>query len=317
MSRNFKKLSVLFLVLVLTLSLVSCGNKENPQEDVETSVEEVGEKETGSIKVEDEYGRVFESEEPAKTVVSLAPSNTEILFALGLDDEIIGVTSFCNYPEKALEKEQIGGFSEINLEKIIELNPDLVVASGEGDPDVINRLLEADIQVLGYDPNDIDSIVESIKSIGLATGKNDEAEVLSKEILDGKDEIVKKVEGLEPVRAIYEIWHDPITAAGKGSFIDSLITLANGENIAQKADGEYPIFDVETLIEEDPEVYFLSSDASEEVVNEIANRPGFSDVTAVKEGQIFVLDADTTLRPGPRIIEALTLIAESLHPEIK
>lgn len=312
MNNRLRKLTILALVMILAIALVSCNKKDKVEENlVVDDVENIDE-----IKVEDNFGRVFISEKPAEKVVSLSPSNTEILFALGLDDEIIGVTTSCNYPEKALEKEKIGGYSDVNLEKIIELNPDLVVVSGEGDPDIINRLAESDIQVLGYDPKNIDEIIDSIISIGQATGKNEEAKEITEEIIMGKDEVLSKIEGIEPVKTIYEIWHDPITVAGSGSFIDSLIKLANGINIADQAEGEYPIFDVETLIEEDPQVYLLSTDAADDVIEGIGSRPGFSEIDAIKNDRVYVIDADTTMRPGPRIIEALQMIAEALHPEI-
>lgn len=307
-----KKIIALIISLFLILSLVAC-NKEGSSKDENQETENIVINDGYVIK--DSYGREYIGKDYAKTVVSLAPSNTEILFALGLDEEILGVTSFCNYPEKALEKEKIGGFSEVNLEKIIELDPEVVLLTGEGDKDTVDRLNESGITVLGYKMESIDDIIYAIESIGNLTGKDDEAEELSLEIITKIDEVVDKVKDLESKKVFYEIAYDPIIAVGKTSFINDVIRLAKGENIAEVAEGEYPRFDLETLVNEDPEVYFVSSDTPEEIIKEIPNRPGFEDISAIKNNNIHILNSDITLRPGPRIAEALEAIAKAIHNE--
>lgn len=313
---NIKKAGIMLLTILLLMSLVACGGEEVEDAEDLVEVDEEVETEEGKIRVEDDYGSVFESDEPAKTVVSLAPSNTEILFALGLDDEIIGVTDFCNYPEEALDKEKVGGYSETNLEKVIELDPDLVLFSGMIDEDTVTRLEEANIVALGFEDESIEEIVESIEKIGIAMGKEEEAEELGKSMLEKKEEILEKVKDAESKKVFYEVWHEPITTAGQKTFINDMIELAGGENIGAKAEGSYPEFDVEVLIEENPEVYILPSTSDPAAIEGLSERPGYEDIQAIKEDNIHIIDGDMVARPGPRIVDALEEIAKAIHPDL-
>ncbi len=123
----------------------------------------------------------------------MAPSHTEILFSLGLGDNVVGgVTSFCDYPEEASTKEQVGSFQEINLERIIELEADMVFQYGPGDEDINNSLEEAGIKVISYEPETIDEVIDLIKTIGKITGKTSEAEEITKDMIDRRDAVVEK-----------------------------------------------------------------------------------------------------------------------------
>jgi iron complex transport system substrate-binding protein len=209
------------------------------------------------------------------------------------------------------------GIIELKLGKrVIELEPDLVINYGPGNEEENLRLQEAGIQVLGYLPESIDEVIETIKSIGKATGVEDKAQTVTENMLEKKDEILEKIKDTEKVKVFYEIWHDPLQAAGAGSFMDNLINLANGDNIAKDAEGEYPQYDLEQLVERDPEVYLTSADMPDKTVESISQRPGYSDITAIKEGNVYILDANITSRPGPRIIEALEIVAKAIHPEV-
>ncbi len=312
---NIKKTGILLLAILLLMSLVACGGEEAETEDP-IDVDEEVETEEGKIRIEDDYGSIFESDEPAKTVVSLAPSTTEILFALDLDEEIIGVTEFCNYPEEALSKEKVGGYAETNLEKIIELDPELVLFSGQVDEEEVERLKESGIGVLGFEDETIEEIVETIGKVGLAMGREEEAEKLGEEMLAEKEEIVEIVKDAETKKVFWEVWHEPITTAGKNTFINEIIELAGGENIGALAEGAYPEFDVEVLIEEDPEIYILPSDNDPDALEGIYDRPGFDEITAIKEENIHIIDGDIISRQGPRIVEALEAVARAIHPEL-
>lgn len=134
--------------------------------------------------------------------------------------------------------------------------------------------------------------------------------------------IIAKVEDAEKVKVFYEIWHDPLQAAGPGSFMDELIVLAGGENIAHDAVAAYAEYDLEQLIERDPQVYLTSEMAEpiegmEEINAEsISQRPGYENISAIKEGRVFLLDGDMLSRPGPRIVDALELVAKAIHPDL-
>lgn len=314
-----KKRIALFLVFALVLiSVAACTPKkveepEVPIVDEKPSGEEVGEY---PIEITDDFGNVVKLEKAPDTIISLAPNNTEILFALGLGDKVVGVTSFCDYPEEALAVEKIGDFNGINLEKIIELNPDLVLNYGPGDADDNARLKEAGIQMLAFLPESIDAVINTINTIGHATGSTEQSKELTNNMMAKKDEIVDLVKDADKKKVFYEIWHDPLMAAGPGSFMDGLIILAGGTNIAENAEGDYAQYDLEQLIERNPEVYLTSADMPDKTPESMIARPGFENIEAMKTGNVHVLDANITSRSGPRIVEALELVAKAIHPEL-
>ena len=314
-----KKRIALFLVFALILiSVAACTPKkveepEVPIVDEKPPVEEVGEY---PVEITDDFGNMVKFEKAPDIIISLAPNNTEILFALGLGDKVVGVTSFCDYPEEALAVEKIGDFNGINLEKIIELNPELVLNYGPGDADDNARLKEAGIQMLAFLPESIDAVINTINTIGQATGSTEQSKELTNNMMTRKDEILDLVKNADKKKVFYEIWHDPLMAAGPGSFMDHLIVLAGGTNIAEDAEGDYAQYDLEQLIERNPEVYLTSADMPDKTPESMIARPGFENIEAMKIGNVHVLDANITSRSGPRIVEALELVAKAIHPEL-
>lgn len=322
--RKIKGLALL-LSLLLVFSIVGCtpkekSNEELSLEDIDSQGDEVGgELSSFPVEIEDSFGNKVTIEEEPTKIVSLAPNNTEVLFALGLGDKVIGVTSYCDYPEEAKTKEIVGDFSGNNLEKIVELAPDLVLIYGDGNEADNKILKDAGIKILGFMPETIDAVINDIETVGKATGKDKEATKLIDTMNNKKEEILNKVKGQESVKVFYEIWHDPLMAAGKGSYIDELITLAGGENIAEDADGAYPQYDLEQLVERNPEVYLTSSDTEDKTIESIKSRPGYENISAITNDRIYIFEGNESnimSRPGPRIVEALELVAKSIHPEL-
>lgn len=316
--KSLKKFGLYLSLLLVIVTIVGCAPKKNVDKDT-IDIEEVQDIDVAyPIEIEDSFGNKEIIEKEPMRIVSLAPSNTEMLFTLGLGDKVIGVTSNCNYPEEATTKEIVGGY-EANIEKIIELDPDLVLVYGAGNEGEVKLLRDAGINVFGFMPETIDGVIADIKIIGKITGTSNTADALIKDMINKRDEIVDIVKGQEKVKVFYEIWHDPLMAAGKGSFMDELITIAGGENIAQDADGAYPEYDLEQLVERDPEVYLTSEDTPEKTVESVKIRPGFENISAIKNDRIYIFkeaEADVVSRPGPRIIEALELVAKSIYPEL-
>lgn len=265
----------------------------------------------------DDFGNTIIFENPPERIISLAPSNTEILFAIGAGDKVVGVTTYDDYPEEVLDIEKIGDFNGINLERIIELEPDLVINYGDGVTEENERLIEAGIQIAGFEPESIEEITDTILRIGEITGHKQEALDLVDEMTSKEAELLARIEGLESKTVFYEIWHEPLMAAGPGSFIDELIAIAGGENVAGDAEGDYPQFDLEQLIERNPEVYLTANDLPEKTVESIKERPGYSEIDAIKNDRVYLIDGNVISRPGPRIIEALEMIVEAIHPEVK
>lgn len=310
---RFKSL-IFGMVLILVLgTLVACTNNDPEPINEEPSVSD---EKNAKLEITDDFGTKVVLENKPEKIVSLAPNNTEILFALGLGDKVVGVTSFCDYPPEALDVENVGDFSGNNLERIIELEPDLVITYGVGNEDENARLREAGINVIGFEPESIDEVIDTIRRIGKITGRDESAKSITEEMQKAKDEIVSRVEDVDKPKVFYEVWHEPIMTAGPGSFMDHLITLAGGENIAGDAADEYPQFDLEQLVERNPEVYLTSADLPEKTVESIMERPGYADIDAINQGRVHLLDPNIVSRPGPRIVEALELVAKAIHPEI-
>lgn len=245
---------------------------------------------------------------PAKRVVSMAPNITEMLFAIGLDDEIVGVTDFCDYPEAAKEKTKIGGYFNPNIEAILSLAPDLIVATPDGySKERIQRLDQAGIPVFLVNPKKIDEILETMLILGRVTGKDDRSKEIVAALRIRVNAVRESVE-LIPVekkaKVFYEIGRDPLITAGPGNFVDNLITDAGGINIASDASTDWPRYSVEAVIMKTPDIIITAPHvASEEDTSKSWHR--YRTIPAVENNRIEMVDPDILLRPGPRIVDGL------------
>lgn len=250
--------------------------------------------------------------------ISLAPSTTEILFSLGLNDAIVGVSSYCDYPQEAKGKKKVGDFSRPNIEEIISLKPDYVFCTGLEQAPVIAELRRRNLKVYVADPENIRQLLGSIKEIGRITGRQKEAENLVKNMEQDIKEITLKVNAIphdKRPKVFIEIWHDPLTTAGKGSFVDELLTLAGGINIAYDAKRAYTIFSPEAVINRNPDCIILTYMAAQkETLKSVTGRFGWKDITAVKNKRIYNdINPDILLRPGPRVTLGLKEIYKRLY----
>jgi len=298
---NRKLILVLALVLIIALSGCAQLNIFPNQE---------------TITVTDDMGReVILSTTPAR-IISIAPSNTEFLFALGLSEKIVGVTDFCNYPADAAAKERVGDFANPSVEKIIGLKPDLVVAASLHQ-EVVEQLDQLNIPVIVIDAKNIQHILDSVDMLGMATGANEAAETLTKQITDDLELVDSKVMTLsedEKPLVYFEVWNDPIMTAGPNTFIHELITRAGGVNIAADAPTDYPVYALEDLIARQPEVMIYTHGA--ETAEQIKDRQNWETIHALKYGRIYLVEEDLVLRPGPRIAKGLIELSKRLHPDI-
>lgn len=262
------------------------------------------------------FGLAFSGTVPR--YISLAPSTTEILFALGLDEEIVGVSSYCNYPEKAKSKNSVGDFSRPNIEQIISLKPDYIFCTGLEQAPVISELKQLNLKVYVADPTNIEELFSSILEIGKITGREKEGINLIKNMESEIEEVTSKV-NLIPLlmrpKLFIEIWNDPLMTAGSGSFVDELITLAGGINIAHDTKRPYSIFSAEEVIKRNPDCIILAYMQSELPLKIIGERLGWRRIQAVKNNCLYNdIDPDTLLRPGPRVVVGLKEIHKRLYP---
>jgi len=265
----------------------------------------------------DEVGRTIEVNGPPQRIISVAPNVTEILFALGLEDRLVGVSIYCQYPPEALKKEKIGGYMNPSLEKIVALRPDLVIGIAEGDlRTFVDRLASLKIPVYITNPRDALEVLTSIRKIGEVTFAPEPARRIVRSMEERIRKVQDKVRGRPRPRVLHILDFNPLISAGKGTFVDDLIRLAGGRNVAETATGKYPHFSMEEVLVQDPEVILLASMKSQDpLVKQRRWWERWKTISAVKHGRIYVLDSDLIHRPSPRMADGLEQVAKAIHPE--
>lgn len=262
---------------------------------------------------------LISSDVKRQRIISLAPSTTEILFSIGLDNEIVGVSSFCNFPSEATKKEKVGTFSQPNVEKIILLKPDIIFATGLEQAYIVGKLKQLRLNVHVSDPSNIEELFASIEEIGRLTYRERQASELINYMKTKIKEIKSKVKYLphrKRLKVFIEIWHDPLMTAGRGSFVDELINLAGGENIAYDTPRPYSYFSSEQVIKRNPDCIILGYMDKEPSWKKISERLGWGEINAVVNKRIYNdINPDLFLRPGPRIVEGLEKIYNKLYPK--
>ncbi len=300
---KLKRIVVLVIVACLLLGLLAgCKQKFQP----------------GTFT--DDTGRQVNIEEVPERIVSFGPSITEILFALGLGDKVVGVTDFCDYPEEALDKPKVGNAWSPSIESVVELEPDVVFT-------VESEQFNSELGALGYtyfilDPEDFYSITDDIRLVGEVTGALAEGERLAKDMEDVIDDVIERVQGAETLKVFMIVdATDPNMpwTAGGGSFIHDIITIAGGENIAAWVADDYVQMSIEEIVDAEPDIIVvqtmmggLPTITAEELQEHII----WQQLDAVKQGNIYFIDGDLISRPGPRIVQGLEAIARIIHPEL-
>jgi iron complex transport system substrate-binding protein len=271
------------------------------------------------ITVLDDTGyQVTLGKEPDK-IISLAPGNTEILFALGLGEKVVGVDSFSNYPEEVESIEKIGDAINLNMEKIIELEPNLILTL-KGNEEAVKEFEYFGIAVYTLDANNLENVLENIIEIGKLTNSFNVADKLVSKMQEKIDEIKNKIadvsEGNKP-KVFYMVGNEPIMSAGSGTFINDLIEQANGINIVASDGLEgWLEYSLEKLIEHNPDV-IIAPKSLAPTPETITKDERFSSIKAVLENRVVVVDDDPVSRIGPRIVEGLLQIAQALYPDIE
>jgi len=269
----------------------------------------------------DDLGIQFISNSPPQRIVSLAPNITEILFALGLENRIVGVTRFCDYPSEALKKEKIGGMVDPQLERIIALQPDLVIAFRGNPLNLIQRMRELRLPVYVIEMgNTIESVFEILTELGKVTWTEKEAHALAGTLEDRFQTVLASLENVQSSPKVFLSLHGMgLWTCGRGSFLDDLLRKAKGKNIAGDINKKWLLFSSERLISEDPEFIIILSKSRKdfrEAEKWLTSKAYFRNIEAVRKGNIFFLDENLTTRLGPRIFFALDVLSRLIHPGI-
>lgn len=245
-------------------------------------------------------------------IISGMPSITEMLFALELDNRVVGVSTNCNYPPQALKKEKIGGFF-LNLEKIVSLKPDLIVMLEDAQKRDIKKFKDFGLPVYTIDPQTVIEVMGTLVELGELTGTEEKAQ----EIVKGMKKIILLVEAevgeLPPKKVLVIVGYRPLIVVGGENFIDDVLRYAGAENIAAQAKAAYPQYSFEKLLDQNPDYIIIPEGVVESW--EIEEDSRWQSLDAVKNSRILLIDADILSRPGPRVVEAIEEIAEFIHEE--
>jgi ABC-type Fe3+-hydroxamate transport system substrate-binding protein len=264
----------------------------------------------------DDLGRRVYLAKPARRVVSLSPSSTEILFAVGLDSEIVGVTTFCDYPPQAKVKAKIGS-SIPNLEAIIGLKPDLVLGQDFIRPDVLAKLEQLRVPIFLMSPKTVEDIFGHINTVGRLVGHEKEARLVVQGLRDRLAEVGRRLARAKRIRIFYVVNTDPLISIGSASFIHQMIEVAGGENIAGRMTMPYPKVSLEEVIRKDPEVIIFPVGTTEGIPE--AEQNGWrkwTGLSAVAHHRLYQVQGVLVNRPGPRVLEGIEVLAHLLHPEV-
>lgn len=318
-----QKFYALFALLVLSLGILAgCGSTTEKAKD-ETNTEgqtEQTEQAAFPVTIKDALDNEVVIEEEPQTLISLIPSNTEIIYALGLGEKVVGLTTNDTYPEETAEVEKVGDYN-IDIEKVIALNPDLVFAhesAATTQEAGLQQIRDAGINVfIVNDAVNFEDVYKTIDTIGQLTGTTEDAETLTADMKAKLDEIKEKVATVTEKKKVYiEISPAPeIYSVGKNTFMDVMLQTINAENATGDLEG-WPSIDQESVLERNPDVIITTYNYVEDAVGQLTSREGWSEITAVKNKQVVEVNQDLVNRPGPRVVEGVEELAKAVYPEV-
>ncbi len=311
----------LFITVLLTLFISACGSAAVAT-NAPVAVTDVPATEAPAAEISavDSLGRTVTLSAPAAKVVSISPSNTEILFAVGAGSQVVGRDEFSDFPEEAKAVESVGGsMGDFSTEAILALEPDLVLSSELNDPELVKALDDLGVVVYSLpNPKSFEDLYKNLEVVAMLTG-HDATELVDslKSRVAAVDEKIMPLSSRIPV--FYELdGTDPLKpwTTGPGTFVDLLITRAGGFNVGSSLQGEWVQISSEELIIADPQVILLGDALYGVTVESVAARTGWDSITAVKNNAIYPFNPDTATRPGPRLVDALEEMAKLLRPDL-
>ncbi len=269
-----------------------------------------------ALTVVDQTGRSLTLPAPPGRIVSLVPSVTEILFAIGARDVLVGVTDFCDYPPEARRKAHVGDMLNPNLEALITLKPDLVVATRSGNrEETFDQLRRLGIAVYVVDPVSVGDVLRLVAGLGELTGRRAGAQAVTLEFERRVAAVRERVAGRPRPRVLYVLWPEPLIVPGRSSLVSELISLAGGESVTADQGPGYSRMSLEAAVGRAPEVIILArhgagtGPAAREQWQRLESLP------AIRSGRLYAADGDLLHRYGPRVVDGLELLARLIHPE--
>lgn len=312
-----RKIALLFAMVLMSAQIAGCStNKENMAQDVklQEGASEEEAKVSYPLTIEDSYGRKVVLDSEPQRIVSIAPNITEAIYALNKEDRLVGRSDFCDYPPEVAQIESIGPIQQPNMEKILELKPDLVFASTHFQKETLKRLEELNIKVVVlYGEESFEGVYDVIQKTGILLNAQKEAEDVIKNMKDRIEMVKERVRDLERPSVYYVVSYGKYGdyTAGRGTFIGSLIETAGGKNAADDVEGWN--YSLERLLEKNPDIMICSKYFDTKAGIESTN--GYNSLKAVKDGKLFEIDNNMLDRQGPRLADGLYEIARIIHPE--
>jgi iron complex transport system substrate-binding protein len=307
-------------LLLLCVFLSGCiADSKLP--DVQT-VSDGGEQTVGyPLTLTDALDRKVTFDTPPTRVISVAPKNTELVYALGLGSRLVGTTTFCNYPAAALDLPKIGGVTSqtIDQEKIVALNPDLILCSNSMHESLMSTWEELQIPVLVLGAESLEEMYHEMKMLARLLNRPESASKVISSLQNRVKNVTEKVSNIpadQRPKLFYQVWDEPLMGAGPSSFIGEILDLTGGSNILHDVEDPYPYVAHEIVVARNPDVIFAPTTHSQEVVPEkIAQQSGWEGITASRKKQIFLLDGDQVSRRGPRMVDTLETMVGLMYPE--
>ncbi|WP_042470760.1 ABC transporter substrate-binding protein [Bacillus ndiopicus] len=307
--------SIIMTTLLATGLLVACGQDGDKEQQTQGEQQTEAVEAAFPVTVTDALGREIKLERAPEKIVSLAPSNTEILFSLNLGNEVVGVNDMDDYPPAVAEKEKVGGI-EFNIEKIIALQPDIVFAHEMSmfslEP-AMEQLEAAGVTVFVVkDAKTFEETYTTMEQMGTLTGKVAEAKEMVESIKNKLADIQAKVKGQEEKSAFVVVGMSPeIYAAGKNTFMDEMLKVINVKNVVEAE--SWPQYSPEDFVASNPSTIIVTY---EEDIDAVVNNPAFAEMDAVKNDAVYMVDGSMTSRQGPRIADGVESIARAVYPEL-
>lgn len=273
-----------------------------------------------AVTVIDDAGNTISLNVTPSRIVSLSPSNTEILAALGLLDRVVGVTDVDNYPPEVNNITRIGGYSSISTEKVAAAQPDLVIASDITPQATVDRLRELGLTVIVVSPQDIDHMIRDIHMVGTVTGTGPRADQLAGNLSDRLAAVLPCAQQLRQPTVAHVVWDDPLYVSGNDTLQNDVILHAGGVNAFAEKSG-WGTVSLEEFLMKNPDVIIVNggggmdSTTKDVILEAFMTNPQYASLSAVKNHRVYAVDADIISRPAPRIVDATEQIARLIHPE--
>ena len=299
-ANTMKKIWVLSTLMCLVLGVFLCFYPATSSEE-------------GPKTLVDELDRTVTLPDEINRIVSLAPNITEILFALGVGDKIVGVTDYSDYPEKAKELPKVGSFSNPNIELVQNLKPDLVIATKDGNPEAaVKKLEDLGITTFVINPRNFQGIIKSIQNISKVLAREAVGTHITQAMSATQTYIEKQVSNFKKPKVLFQLGAKPIISINKNTFIHDVIEKAGGINIASESLINYPEMNKESIVASNPDIIIAATDESTFATIK-QNWASFSNISAVKKKRIYRINPDTISRPAPRIMEGLVELYKLFH----